>query len=495
MWASGEQTHMSDGRESVLDAMDWLLDSFESDAAVSYAEVGGVYQEKTDLVVTDDGPRDATEFTETGVWLRVFADGAADYRYTNALDEESLQDVADRAIRSGEVLAQEEPGRFDAYTTHRATHGGWATEGIHTRALGEKVAAIEEGLEAADDLDLDRRWANYTDAHIEEAVGTTTDSVVRTTLDRAGVTLSLSLADGPKVSRHAGSTEGAALLDEMRDAFATAAADARSLSNAEPVDAPSGETTVALSPEAAGQLFHFVSHYLETDTCYMGMSPYAVGDRIGPEDLDVEDTVHAGSWAARAYDAEVKPTTPTRLVSNGRIERRLHNTTTAAEEEAYPAGNSVPSLGFTEPPRIHARHLEVAAGDADAAALREDADVYVERFNSPWFRDEFERVQRKGLFPPSALYAKDIDRKSEDRPDCGSAEFPVAEAYRLDDGARAGRVDGLAVEYTPDVLHTISRIGEARDTVTGVCEKHKSRLPFAVTAPGVRLKAPLRAKE
>jgi TldD protein len=483
---------MTDGREEVLDAMDWLLDVLESESAVSYAEVGGVYQEKTDLVVTGDGPRDTAEFSETGVWLRVFADGAADYRYTNALDEESLRDVADRAVRSGEVLAQEEPGRFDAYSTHRGTHGGWATEGIHTRTVDEKTAALEAGLAAADDVELDRRWANYTDAHIEEAVGTTTGSAVRTTLDRASVDLSLSLADGPKVSRHAGSTDGAAFLDGIPDTFDAAAAAARSLSDADPVDAPTGEVTVALSPEAAGQLFHFVSHYLETDTCYMGMSPYEVGDSIGPEDLDIEDTVHAGSWAARAYDAEVNPTTPTRLVSNGRVERRLHNTTTAATENTYPAGNSVPSLGFTEPPRIHARHLEVGAGDADAAALREDADVYVDRFREPWFRDEFERVQRTGVFPASALYAKDIDRKSEDRPDCGSAEFPAAEAYRLDDGDRVGRVDGLAVEYTPDVLRTISRIGSARDTVTGVCEKHKSRLPFAVTAPGVRLDAPVR---
>ena len=486
---------MSDGRESVLDAMDWLLDEFEADESVSYAEVGGVYQEKTDVVVTGDGPRTATAFTETGVWLRVFADGAADYRYTNSLDEEALRDVADRAVRSGEVLAQEEPGRFDAYTTHRATHGGWATEGIDTRGVDEKTAAVEAGLAAADDLELDRRWANYADAHIEEAVGTTTGSVVRTTLDRAQVDFSLSLADGPKVSRHAGSTAGAAFLDEMGDAFEAAAADARALSNADPVDAPTGETTVALSPEAAGQLFHFVSHYLETDTCYMGMSPYAVGDRIGPEDLEIEDAVHAGSWGARAYDAEVKPTTPTRLVSDGRIERLLHNTTTAAEEGAYPAGNSVPSLGFSEPPRIHARHLEVGAGDADADGVREGADVYVERFREPWFRDEFERVQRKGLFPASALYAKDIDRKSEDRPDCGSAEFPVAEGYRLDGGARSGRVDGLAVEYTPEVLETVSRIGDVRETVTGVCEKHKSRLPFAVTAPGVRLEAPVREKK
>ncbi|WP_142985225.1 metallopeptidase TldD-related protein [Halorubrum cibi] len=482
---------MSDEREEALDAMDWLLDSLEADDAVSYAEVGGVYQEKTDIVVTGDGPRNRTEFTETGVWLRVFADGAADYRYTNSLDEEALRDVADRAIRSGEVLAQEEPGRFDAYTTHRATHGGWASEGIHERDLDEKVTVVEEGLAAAADLDLDRRWANYMDSHIEEAVGTTTGSVVHTTLDRARVNFSLTLADGPKVSRHAGSTAGAAFLDDVTDAFEAAAADARTLSNADSADAPTGETTIALSPEAAGQLFHFVSHYLEADTGYMGMSPYEVGDRIGPEGLDIQDTVRAGSWAARAYDAEVKPTTPTQLVSNGRIERLLHNTTTAAEEDVYPAGNSVPSLGFTEPPRIHARHLDVAAGDADVAALRSDADVYVERFDEPWFRDEFERVQRQGMFPASSLYAKDIDRKSIDSPDCGSAEFPIAEAYRLEDGERAGRVDGVSLEYTPDVLETVSLIGGVRETVTGVCAKHKSQLPFAVTAPGVRLEAPV----
>lgn len=490
MCANENHTPMSDGRERVRDAVDWLLDEFEADDSVAYAEVGGVYQEKTDVVVTGDGPRSATEFTETGVWLRVFADGAADYRYTTTLDEAALRDVADRAIRSGEVLAQDEPGRYDAHTTHRGTHGGWATEGIHARSLDEKVAAVESGLAAADDLDLDRRWAEYADAHVEESVGTTTGSVVRTTLDRASVDFSLSPSDGPKVRRHAGSTEGAAFLDEVAEAFDAAAADARSLSNADAADAPTGEATVALAPAAAAQLFHFVSHYLETDTRYMGMSPYAVGDRIGPEGLDVEDGVRAGSWAARAYDAEVNPTTPTRLVSDGRIERGLHNTTTAAEEGAYPAGNAVPSLGFSEAPRIHARHLAVAAGDADDASLREGADLYVERFGEPRFRDEFERVQRSGVFPASVLYAKDIDEKVEERPDCGSAAFPVAEGYRLADGERAGRIEGLRLEYSPDVLRTVSRIGAVRETVTGVCEKHKSRLPFAVTAPGVRLEAP-----
>jgi len=485
---------MTDDREDVLDAMDWLLDYLEGDDRVAYAEVGGVYKEKTDAVVTGDGPRENVEFTETGVWLRVFADGAADYRYTTSLDEESLEDEAGRAIRSGEVLAQEDPGRFDAYTTHRGVHGGWASEGIHAVDLDTKLGVVQDGLAAAEDLDLDRTWVNYADARVEESVGTTTGSTIRTTLDRAQLTASLTLDDGPKVRRHAGSTEGAAFLDEIPAVFEAAADDARALAADEPADPLTGERTVALSPQAAGQLFHFVSHYLEADTDYMGMSPYEIGDRIGPDGLDVEDAVHAGTWGSRAYDAEVRPTTPTQLVADGRIERRLHNTTSAAEQETYPTGNAVPSLGRQQPPRIHARHLEVAAGDADPAALREDADVYVERFGAPYLRDEYERVQRSGVFPASVSYARDVERKVDERPDCGSAEFPIAEAYRLDDGERAGRVEDAALDYVPDVLESISALGTVRGTITGVCEKHKSQLPYSVTAPGVRLEATVEEK-
>jgi TldD protein len=357
---------MSDDREAALDAMDRLLEEFEDDDAVAYAEVGGVYQEKTDLVVTGDGPRNRTAFTETGVWLRVFANGAADYRYTTSLDDESLRDVADRAIRSGEVLAQSEPGRFDAYTRHRATHGGWAETGLDTVDVDDVVDAIDAGLAHTEGLALERRWVDYTDAHIEEAMGTTTGSVVQTTLDRAQLAFSLTPVDGPKVRRHAGSTAGAAFLKTIPDCIAAAADDLERLVDADraSVDADgslvSGESTVALSPRAAGQLFHLVAHALEADARYMGLSPYAVGDEIGPPALRIDDTVRAGSWAARAYDAEVRPTTPVTLVADGTVRRLLHNTTAAADHETEPAGHSVPSLGFTEPPRIHARHLEVA---------------------------------------------------------------------------------------------------------------------------------------
>ncbi|WP_224450611.1 metallopeptidase TldD-related protein [Haloprofundus salilacus] len=478
-------------------AMEWLLDRFEDDDDVAYAEVGAVSQAKTDLVVTNDGPRDELAFDETGVWCRVFADGAADYRYTTSLDEEALADMADRAVRGGKFLAQTDPARFDQFTAHRAVHGGWATGRIDDVSLETKRSTVEAGLAAADDLDLDldRQWVNYADAHVEESTATTTGSTVRTTLDRASVTFSLSVRDGPTVRRHAGSTRGAAFLDELPDVFEDAAADARALSRADVTDAPTGETTVVLSPQAAGQLFAFVSRYLEADTCEMGLSPYSVGDELGSESLSIADTVRAGSWAARGYDAELRPTTPVQLVDDGTVTRHLHNTATGAEADAFPAGNAVHSLGFGQAPRIHARHLEVEPGDTTRAALREGADVLVERFDEPWLRNEFERVQRPGVMPASALYARDIERKIDERSDRGCAEFPVAEGYRLRDDERVGRVEGVSLSYNPVTLRGVMAVGGVRDTVTGVDEKHKSQIPYAVTAPGVRLRATLRSTE
>lgn len=482
-------------RTDPIEAMDVLLGRFEADEKVAYAEVCGVSQDRTDLVVTDEGPRDTVSFTERGVWCRVFVDGAGDYRYTTSLDDESLDDVAERAIRAADVLAQDEPARFDAHSTHRGVHGGWAREGVDAVDPETKTAVVEEGLSAADDLDLRQAWINYADAHIESTLGTTTGSTLRTTLDRASATCILTPEEGPKVSRHAGSTRGAAFLENLPEALEDAAADVRALAAASEADAPTGEASVLLSPRAAGQLIQFVSRYVEADTAHMELSPYSVGDRIGPEALTIEDGVRAGSWTARAYDAEARPTTPVGLIENGRVARLLHNTASAADAETYPAGNAIPSLGFDQPPRIHARHLAVAPGDATRAELREGADVLVDRFDEPWLRDEFERIQRSGFMPASVPYAKDIGHKIGTRSNPGRADLPIAEGYSLADGERAGRVEGVSLAYDPATLREVTAIGAARSTVTGITEKHKSWLPYAVTAPAIRLRAMLQPNE
>jgi TldD protein len=480
-----------DERERVLDAIDETIDRLEDDDDVAYAEVGGVYREKSDAVVTEDGVRDAQSFPETGLWMRVFANGAADYRYTSTLTEEAIEDVIGRVVRGGKYLAQDQPDRVDTMSLHRGVHVGWASEAVNDLPLEEKLDRLRDSFERATaDLDVERVRLNYEDTHLDQSVVTTTGSSIRTVTDRAQVRTVLQPADAPKIQRHHGSTRGLGFFDELDDHFEDVAASARRLQSAESAHR-TGEFDVVLSPRAAGQVVAFLARYLEQDVVYQGLSPYEVGQDVAPEGLTVEDTVHAGSWGATAYDAECRPTHPVTLVRDGTVENFLHNTATAAEEGVFPSGNAVQSIGLDAPPRIHARHLDVEDGDASADELRADAAVYVERFDEPWHRQEFERVQRTGQMPPSVMYAKKVDEKTVDLEDVGRAAFPVAEGYLLEDGARGARLSGVALEYTPDTLRGIDAVGSARATLTGVDEKHKSHLPYAVTAPAIRLRASL----
>jgi len=482
---------MSERHTEVLDAIDRVLDLLETNEDVAYAEVGGVYQEKSDAVVTETGIRNSTAFPETGLWMRVFANGAADYRYTTTLTDEALEDEVERAVRGGKYLAQETPARVDTESMHRGVHDGWATAGVDEWSLDRKLDRVVGAFEdATEGVAVERVRLTYTDAHIEQSIVTTAGSSVRTVLDRAGIRTVLQPVDAPKIQRHHGSTRGLGFFDDLEDHFADVAESAARL-RAAGTTSPVGEHDVLLSPRAAGQLLAFVSRYLEQDVVYQGLTPYEVGQQIAADGLTVEDTVHAGSWAAAAYDGECRPTHPVTLVQDGTVENFLHNTVSAADENVVPAGNAVQSVGFDNPPRVHARHLDVASGDRPADELRSNAAVYVADFDEPWHDEEFERVQRSGVMPPSVQYAKRVDEKTIDFSEVGRARLPIVEGYRLEDGERADRLDDVALAYDPETLERITGIGRERTTVTGVDEKHKSQLPYAVTAPAMALRASL----
>jgi TldD protein len=183
------------------------------------------------------------------------------------------------------------------------------------------------------------------------------------------------------------------------------------------------------------------------------------------------------------------------LVEDGVVRNRLHDTASAIAEEAFPAGNLVPSLGFDQPPRVHARHLDVAPGRATPEELRDGADLAVERVGSPRVVNEATRTKRTSAMPPSVLYARDIEEMTPSEFDDEAGDqrlrFPVDEGYLLGDGDRVARIPDATVEIALSDFENLSALGATAETVTGTCTKHKSTLPYAVTAPGVRLPARL----
>lgn len=476
--------------ETVADAVDELLSILEADDRVAFAQVGGIGREGTEVVVTESGIRSDASRTATGVWCRVFAEGAAAYRFSVDLSTDGLTELANRATMGGEQLGQSTPARVDVSSLHRGVHDGWGPSPSTAVDLDVKRETVADAVTDVT-TPLDRARVVYEDRRVTATVATTAGSIVRHTIDRASLdaTLVPKAADS-KVRRHAGSTRGAAFLERVPDILDNADRDAATLAEANPADIQPGEMTVVLDPHAAAQICHELVGYLAADVKAFGFTPFDHGDRLTDAPLTLDDGVGAGSWAARAYDAEGRPTTPVRLVHDGRVESFLHDTHTATEANRVPAGNVVPALGYEQAPRIHHRHLDVAAGDSTRAELLADADVYIRRFSPGYYRDPFERTQRAGEMPPSTPYAQDVAERLDGPADGGTVEFPVAEGFRIEDGEFGGAVSGTAV-WDPATLETLDALGRERRTLTGVASKHKSRIPYAVTAPAMRLSLPL----
>ena len=472
-------------RESVAEAVNELVSTFDNDDSVAFAEVGGVHREMSEVVVSESGVRNAVEHVTTGVWCRPFADGAAAYRFTTDLSSEGLEKTASRAVTAAEQLAQSTPAQIDAASTYRGTHDGWANESVTQRDIDSKRDAIQSAVSAVDTT-LDRLRLNYSDARAEVSVANTADSVVQTAIDRAEVDVTLVTTDGSKLRRHLGTTRGAALLDRLSDALRSVDRDAQQLTRATNDTVSDGDLTVVLSPEAAGQLFHQLAGYLAADIVASGLSPFEIGDRLTDASLTIDDIIEPGSWGAMAYDAEGRPTTPVRLVDGGRIESYLYDTATAAAADKTPVGTTVPALGFEQAPRIHHRNLRVHPGSDTLDELLANTDIYVRRFHPARYRDEFERTQRNGTMPASTPYAHDVASRVPDAVTPARINLPVAEGFCVESGELNTSVTPT-LSWTPEAMATIHGIGRTCQQITGVASKHKSRIPYAVTAPAIRL--------
>lgn len=487
--------------ETVVDAVDLALSTLESRDEVAYAEVGGLDGERIDAVATDRGRRNGSRVPITGVWCRVFADGAAGYRYGDSVDADDAADTAERAVRAAKQQATDRDTRYDAHSVHRGVHEGWAAPddrlGAHDPdEVLDRFAEVVEGTIA--DRSLSRARVRLRGDRLESSVATTTGGAVRTALDRIGVDATFE-AESASVRRRVGSTTGAALLDALPDRLA-AAADAlerlETEDTATDADVPTGEgVPVLLAPAAAGQLAIALSRWLTADARYAGTAPLDAGDRIAPSALTIHDGVRSGSWAARAYDAAVKPTQPVTVVDRGEVATLLHSTATAADRDARTAGNLVPGLSAEHAPRIAPRHLEIESGVADRAALARDAAVRIDRFGEARSPDPVLRKHRSSWASPDPIAAETTRerlRSAADEDDIGRLDLPVAEGVRLDGaGEPSGRLDGVAVAFDLDHLRTLAGVGRVRETVTAIDAKHKTRLPVAATAPALALSTTL----
>jgi len=482
---------MNQADPDYIEAAEAVISLIKSEGDAAFAEVGGVNKQTTQGVLTETETRSFSTFPETGVWCRPFISGASEYGYVSDPDDSALSDFVGRVTRAARHLAQERNTSHPA-STLRTTHPGWDAQQVEALSANNKEAALTEALTAVRESSLvERARLEYTDTYEKIAFLTTEGTALHLERQRASVALTIQPTNGPKIRRFLGTTRPEELWTEVGSFVSDAFADAQE--NAVTDDTIAGEciqepATILLRPQAAGQLFHLLSHYYEADMHLMGLSPYEFGEEVAADAITIRDTVVDGAWGALAYDAEGRPTTPTTLVRDGKLVALLHDTATAVEFEQRPAGNAIPSLDYDHPPRIHARHLDIMAGESDFSDLLIGSEIVVNRFGPAQFEDEVEKTGREGWMPASSLYATEIADHSPDPDRVGHLQLPIAEGKSLSNREQVNLSD-YAVEISPDTLKSVTALSKDRETTGYVCTKHKSSVPVSVSTPSLQLRS------
>lgn len=484
--------------ESTVEDIESLIKEFQNNNEVAYAEVGAIFRDKSVISTAGEDIQRCSNISNSGIWCRVFANGAAGYRFMQ--DPENVSRVGSLALKRAQVLGQSAVAQYDTITAHEGSHTGWATNQRNVDVdIDKKADTVRRGLNMLDRAKDTR--IHYMDVSRDDIIFTTTGGAIRTSIDRNWVDIhgSVDTKDGMqiKINKRAGSTLGFEdSANDLIDKTVTKLSEQRSrLSNHVSVNR-SGSLTATLSSSVAGRLFHQLSRYLEMDTIYFGSSPAEIGDKLTSSLVDINDTIEPGNWAAIGFDGEAKVASPTKLISNGIVKNRIHSTITALEENKQPKGHFIPSMNLESPPRIHVRHLDIEPGSALLEDMLEESDVYIRAVGTPTLSNEATKTKQSSYMPPCALYAKDIaDKTPEEYINEASNQalrFPITEAYVLENSEQKEIISDASLVVTLDDFQTISNLGLRRSTIDGIHKKSGSEIPFSVTSPSITLNAEIR---
>lgn len=484
--------------DDVVTEAENLIDTLKTDDQVAYAEADAIFRDTATVSTAGETVERSSEISESGVWCRVFANGAAGYRYTTDVD--NVSNIGRLARKRAQVLGQSAVAQYDTTTAHRGTHTGWSTGGRNTDVdLDAKVETVQSKANRFRDSGATRMY--YEDVSRDDIILTTTGGAIRTSIDRNWIDIRSSVdtknGNSVNVRQQSGNTlgfkdSGEELIDNAIDEIS----EQKTRMSMYRTTDRSGTETVVLSGSVAGKLFHEFTRYLEMDTVYFGSSTMEVGDTVTSDLITIDDTVEPGNWAAIAFDAEGKVTSPLRLVSDGVVKNRLHSTATALAEGEQPSGEFIFSTNPESPPRIHSRHLDIKSGATPEEEMLAGGDVYIESVGTPALTNEATETKQSSKMPPSALYAKDIagqtpaDYSNEATEQ--SIQLPVTEGYTLENGEKTRLFTNASLIVSLNDFKTISEVGISRSTVDGTHEKNNSRIPFSATSPALALNADLR---
>lgn len=404
-------------------------------------------------------PTQATYVDNVEVELVVVVDGHPAAATTNAIDDDSLRDVARRARDAAVAAARTGPGEYPGLPTpgpaHRSPAHDASTAALDPSAAGEQLAAAftaaaEVGLEAFGFWtagEVRTAIATSVGVHVGEAVTDAHMKVIcRDDAGRSGY------ASRTAVSSAA--LDGASLARE-----AAGKVSAQDSARLEP-----GTYPVVLDAPAVGTLLEFLGDMAFNGLAYAegrGALVDRINTRVAAAAVNLADSPSFPGTLARGFDAEGVPKAPITLIADGVAVAVVHDTLSAAKAGggARSTGHalSVGGGGGPEP-----TNLVLTGGGA--------ADV-----------DELVAPIERGLYVSRLWYVNAVDEKHTIL-----TGMTRDGTFLIEDGRITSPL--ADVRFTDSVLRILSTTEAltARQRLTADAEFYGSRFATATLCPALR---------
>jgi predicted Zn-dependent protease len=326
-------------------------------------------------------PTQATAVEDIGVEVLCVADGHTGSASTNALDDESLRSVVDRARQAAQAAARAGAGDYPglpAPAPARAHEGHDAlTAELDPAVAGSALAAAfaacaGHGAEA---------FGLWTAGEVRTAIASSSGAQAQDAVTDAH--MKVIARDSQARSGYAAAT---AISSAALDGGALAQQAAAKLGGDEPLELPAGEYTVVLDDDAVGALLEFLGFLAFNGLAHAegrGALCGRLGQAVAAPAINLSDAPWLKATLPRAFDAEAVPKDPLPLIQDGVAHSVVHDTRSAARagEGARSTGHALAAGGSPDGPAP--TNLVLAGGGA--GSLEEliapvQRGIYVTRF-------------------------------------------------------------------------------------------------------------------
>jgi TldD protein len=425
----------------------------------------------TVIQILDGEPTQASQYTISGVGVRVLRNGLWGFSSTSDLDPDSLRSACRTALASARTGGR----RKVAFPKMEAVEGKHIVKpklDPLNVPMEEKLGRLIEfeKLMKGSDSRVKSTQVRYSDSVEEVAILNSEGSNVAMSQPRVDVAFNVVANDG-KMSQHTRGREatlgGCEFLERPELEAAALGAVRRATDLLEAKQAPSGRMTVVMDPSVAGLFLHEAfGHSAEADSVLQGRSFLAglIGEATASDLVTVySDPTMPGVPGSYPYDSEAVPARKASLIDEGVLRSYMHSRATAAACGVESTSNAR-AEDYGKPPIVRMNNLYFKPGDSSL--------------------DEIIGETRSGVYLVSG------GGGMED-PEKGRFQFSVQNCYEIVNGEVGLPLRGTSLSgWTIETMRSIDMLSRDLQMDIGSCGKGEplmQTLPVSNGGPYIRV--------